>query len=87
MIRLKKVKNYIFTRQNEFNNDFASIFTNSLKAKIFYLISFYYNVSNKHNNFRQKITANAMKRKVAKEVEWKRKQKEYNSLIAEVTAS
>ena len=87
MVCLKEVEDYISTRQSGFSNGFESIFTDPLKAKTSYLTSLYYDASNKHNNLRQKITADAMERKAAKEVEWERKQKEYNSLIAEATAS
>lgn len=69
IIRLKKIENYIFMRQNGFSDFFASIFADLLRVEISYFISLYYNASNKHKNLRQKITANAIKRKVAKKIE------------------
>ena len=87
MVRLKEVEDYIAIRHSGSNARCAPIFTDPLNPGDSYFTSLYYDASNKHKNLRQKIQAEAIDRKAAKEVEWERKQGEYNSLIAEATKS
>lgn len=85
MVRLKRVEDYIATRQRESNDHYAPIFADPFNARVSYFTSLYYDASNKHKSLRQKITADAMEQKALKRVEWERKQEEYNSLMAEAT--